>query len=81
MLTEDKIIRIYCIIDDILKGINHQEDVRRKLSDSEVITTALVSALYFGGHFAGYIGGRITVKLSIDRQRGKTQERKQHSTQ
>lgn len=50
MLTEDKIIRIYCIVDDILKGIGHYEDSRRKVSDSEVITTALVSALYFGGH-------------------------------
>jgi Transposase DDE domain len=50
MLTEDKIISIYCIVDDILKGIAHKEDNRRKVSDSEVITTALVSALYFGGH-------------------------------
>ena len=50
MLTEDKIIRIFCIVDDILKGIGHFEDSRRRVSDSEVITTALVSALYFGGH-------------------------------
>jgi hypothetical protein len=50
MLTEDKIIGIYCIIDDILKAIGHQEDSRCKVSDSEIITTALVSALYFGGH-------------------------------
>jgi hypothetical protein len=50
MLTEDKIISIYCIVDDILKGIGHNEDVRRRISDSEIITTALISALYFGGH-------------------------------
>jgi hypothetical protein len=50
MLTEDKIISIYCIVDDILKGIGHTEDVRRRISDSEIITTALISALYFGGH-------------------------------
>jgi len=50
MLTGDKIISIYCIIDDILKASGHQEDSRRKVSDSEIITTALVSALYFGGH-------------------------------
>ncbi len=50
MLTEDKIIGIYCIVDDILKGIGHLEDSRRRVSDSEVITTAIVSALYFGGH-------------------------------
>lgn len=50
MLSGDKIIALYCIVDDILKGIHHFEDSRRKVSDSEVITTALVSALYFGGH-------------------------------
>src|SRR6476661_4729393 len=50
MLTSDKIISIYCIVDDILKGIEHKEDSRRRVSDSEIITTSLVSALYFGGH-------------------------------
>lgn len=50
MLSEDKIINIYCLVDDLLKGIDHLEDSRRKVSDSEVITTAIVSALYFGGH-------------------------------
>ena len=50
MLREDKIIAIYCVVDDLLKGINHLEDSRRKVSDAEVITTAIVSALYFGGH-------------------------------
>ncbi|MES2330129.1 MAG: IS982 family transposase [Bacteroidota bacterium] len=50
MLTEDRIIGIYCIVDDILKGIGHQEDSRRKVSDSEIITTTLASAPYFGGH-------------------------------
>ncbi|MFA6059337.1 MAG: IS982 family transposase [Taibaiella sp.] len=50
MLSEDKIIGIFCLVDDLLKGIGHKEDLRRKVSDSELITTALVSALYFGGH-------------------------------
>lgn len=50
MLTETKVIGIYCIVDDILKSIGHSEDVRRRVSDGEIITTALVSALYFGGH-------------------------------
>ena len=50
MLSEGKIISIFCLVDDLLKGIGHQEDKRRKVSDSEVITTAIVSALYFGGH-------------------------------
>lgn len=50
MLKEDKIIAIYCFVDDLLKAIGHQEHANRKTSDSELITTAIVSALYFGGH-------------------------------
>ncbi len=50
MLSEDKIIALYCIVDDMLKEICHYEDAKIKVSDSEVITTAFVSVLYFGGH-------------------------------
>lgn len=50
MLTRDKIIGIFCFIDDLLKTSRHDEDQRRQVSDSEVITTAVVSSLYFGGH-------------------------------
>ena len=50
MLSEDKIIAIYCLVDDLLKGIGHKEDSRRKVSDSEIVTTSIVAALYFGGH-------------------------------
>jgi len=50
MLSESKIIALYCIVDDMLKGLHHREDVRIRVSDSEVITTAFVSVLYFGGH-------------------------------
>jgi len=50
MLSEDKVIALYCIVDDILKAMRHQEDKRVRVSDSEVITTAFVAVLYFGGH-------------------------------
>jgi hypothetical protein len=50
MLSEHKIIALYCIVDDMLKGFHHQEDIRVRVRDSEVITTAFVSVLYFGGH-------------------------------
>ncbi len=50
MLSDSKIIVLYCIVDDILKGLNHREDCRIRVSDAEIITTAFVSALYFGGH-------------------------------
>jgi len=50
MLMRDKVISIFCLVDDILKAINHKEDKRRKVSDSEVLTTAFVSAMYFSGN-------------------------------
>lgn len=50
MLTKDKIIGIFCFIDDLLKTSGHYEDSRRQVSDSEIITTGVVSSLYFGGH-------------------------------
>lgn len=50
MLCKDKIISIYCLIDDILKGINHVEDKRRRISDSEIILTAIVSSTSFYGN-------------------------------
>ena len=46
----DKITAIYCFIDDILKSICYSEDQRRRVSDAELITTAIVSARYFSGH-------------------------------
>lgn len=48
---EDFTIIIYCFVDDYLKGSGSQEDVKRKMSNAEIITTALVSARYFSGNF------------------------------
>ena len=50
MLTRDKIISIFCLLDDLFIGIQHQEDSRRSVSDSEITVTAIVSALYFVGN-------------------------------
>jgi Transposase DDE domain len=50
MLSEDKVIALYCIVDDMLKAMHHYEDPKVQVRDSEVITTAFVSVLYFGGH-------------------------------
>ena len=47
MLSEAKIISIFCIVDDMLKACGHKEDIRIRVSDSEIITTAIISALYF----------------------------------
>lgn len=55
MLCKDKIISIFCLIDDILKGIDHKEDVRRQVSDSEIILTAIVSSTSFYGNHSSAI--------------------------
>ena len=55
MLCKDKIISIYCLIDDILQGINHHEDVRRQVSDSEIIITAILSSTSFYGNHSSAI--------------------------
>jgi hypothetical protein len=48
MLNE--IITVYAITDDLLKAIGHHEDSRRDMSDAEIITTALVAAMFFYGN-------------------------------
>lgn len=45
----DQIILVYCLCDDLLKGLHHQEDPQCRMSDAEVMTTGLVAALFFGG--------------------------------
>ena len=45
----------FCIINDILKEINHSEDIRRKVSDSEIITTAFIAATSFYGNYRSAI--------------------------
>lgn len=49
---DTEIIIIYCVCDDYLQSIHHQEDPQCLMSDGEVMTAALVAALYFGGNFA-----------------------------
>ncbi len=48
MLNE--IIVVYAIIDDLLKAIGHEEDVRRDMSDAEIITTSIAAAIFFSGN-------------------------------
>lgn len=47
----DRTLAIYCFVDDLLKAMQHREDSRCEFSDSEVVTTAIVSMLFFGGSF------------------------------
>jgi len=50
MLLRDKVIAIYCLVDDLLKSCGHQTAPGCRCSDAEIITTALVSALLFKGN-------------------------------
>jgi DDE family transposase len=47
---DTQIVAIYCICDDILKGLKHSEDKQRQMSDAEVMTTSIVSAVFFSGN-------------------------------
>ena len=49
---DDFTIAIYCFSDDYCKKMNPKEDSKRKLNNAEVITTAIISARYFGGNLA-----------------------------
>ena len=49
-MLQDKIIGIYCIIDDILKENNSTSHGNQKFTDSQVFTTAIVSCMLFNGN-------------------------------
>lgn len=48
----DFTIAIYCFVDDYLQIAGDKISAKRKISDAEIITTALVGARYFGGNLA-----------------------------
>ena len=52
----DFTIAIYCFVDDYLLVAGEKAAAKRKLSDAEVITTALLAARYFGGNMATACG-------------------------
>jgi Transposase DDE domain len=47
---DDKIIATFCLCDDLLQAIHHPEDPQGQMNDAEVMTTALVAALFFRGN-------------------------------
>lgn len=46
---DEKIIAAYCLCDDLLQAMHHRTDPQCKMSDAEVMTTALTAALFFRG--------------------------------
>ena len=47
---DEQIIAVFCLCDDLLKVRRHREDPQRRMTDAEVMTTALVAARFFGGN-------------------------------
>lgn len=47
---DTQIVAAYCLCDDLLKALYHPEDPQRRMSDAEVMTVAIVAALFFGGN-------------------------------
>jgi hypothetical protein len=47
---DDKIIATFCLCDDLLKAMHHQEDRQCQMNDAEIMTTACVASLFFRGN-------------------------------
>ena len=65
---DTQIIAIFCLCDDMLKALHHHHDPQIQMTDAEVMTTAILAALRFGGNFEearrmlqaeGYIPGML----------------------
>lgn len=48
---DTQIIVVFCLCVDMLKSLHHSEDAQCQMSDAEVMTTAIISMLYFKGNF------------------------------
>lgn len=51
-MTNDQITFIYCICFDLIKNLGIQDDPQCKMSSAEIMTVAIVGALFFGGNFS-----------------------------
>ncbi len=49
---QDTITTIYCVCDDLLKAMNHQDDRQTRFSSAEVMTVPLVACAFYGGNQA-----------------------------
>jgi hypothetical protein len=47
---DTQIVAVYCLCDDMLKALHHKNDPQCQMTDAEVMTTAIIAALYFGGN-------------------------------
>lgn len=47
---EMQVITVYCICDDLVKFFDIKDDIQATMSTAEVLTTAIIAALFFGGN-------------------------------
>lgn len=47
----DQVTVIYCISDEVVKSLNHKDDVQCKMSTAEVMTFAIMSAMIYGCNY------------------------------
>jgi len=47
---DDKVIATFCLCDDLLKAMHHQENHQCQMNDAEILTTAFTAALFFRGN-------------------------------
>jgi len=48
---DGQIVAVFCLCDDLLEALYHYEDQQCRMSDAEVMTTAITAMLYFRGNF------------------------------
>ena len=46
-----QIVAVYCLCADMLSALHHRNDPQCHLTDAEIMTIALVAALFFGGNY------------------------------
>jgi len=71
-MLQEKIIAIYCIVDDLLKEKGHFFDPRAKITDSELVTIAISSGLFFCGNWLTTYNSFYSfglVKAKVDKSR------------
>ncbi len=71
-MDDTNIITAYCIIDDVLAKLGHKSHPQAGVSDVEVLTIAVVAAMYFQNHhentlFVMKLGRYLSKPISISR--------------
>lgn len=56
-MSDAVIVTVYVVIDDVMRALGHRSHPATQLSDAEVLTVAVVAALYFQNHQARALQG------------------------